>query len=229
MRTFFKIGYQSILSGLLIGVGGCVYLSINPIIGAFLFSLGLLTILNFKLPLYTGRIGFLFEEQRKENKQVVLYVHNGNTICANQRVSLIEKIAHLVLMWSGNMLGTYLAATAFLNTRIGPKLIETVTPIVETKLNDSFISLFLLSVGCGALMYIAAAGYKIYAYKESGSDIVGNIFAIIPIAVFILCGFEHCIADMFYMFLYGEVDFIRLLIITLGNTLGSFLINFLKK
>ena len=114
-------------------------------------------------------------------------------------------------------------------TRLNSRLIEAVTLIIEAKLDDSFISLFVLGLGCGALMYIAASGYMLYAYPSAGSTSSGALFAILPVAAFILCGFEHCIADMFYMFLYGTFDIQRILIITLGNSIGSFIINFLKK
>lgn len=50
---------SAITAGILIGLGVIINtLMINPIIGACLFSFGLLTIIELKLPLYTGRIGF---------------------------------------------------------------------------------------------------------------------------------------------------------------------------
>lgn len=51
---------KSILAGILIGLGVIINLqSENPIIGALLFSFGLLTIIRMQLNLYTGKIGFL--------------------------------------------------------------------------------------------------------------------------------------------------------------------------
>jgi len=51
---------KSILAGILIGLGVIINLqSENPIIGALLFSFGLLTIIQMQLYLYTGKIGFL--------------------------------------------------------------------------------------------------------------------------------------------------------------------------
>jgi len=42
------------LAGLMIGVGGTVYLSVsNPIIGSLLFAVGLFTILVFQMQLFT--------------------------------------------------------------------------------------------------------------------------------------------------------------------------------
>ena len=53
------ISLKSIFAGIMIGLGGCVFLHCdNRYIGAFLFSFGLLSILNLEGLLYTGRIGF---------------------------------------------------------------------------------------------------------------------------------------------------------------------------
>ena len=50
----------SIAAGILIGFGVIINLTVeNPIIGSLFFGFGLLTIIALKLPLYTGRIGFL--------------------------------------------------------------------------------------------------------------------------------------------------------------------------
>lgn len=50
-----SLAYKSFFSGLLIAIGGLCYLNIeNHIIGAFLFSIGLLTIFYLKLNLFTG-------------------------------------------------------------------------------------------------------------------------------------------------------------------------------
>ena len=52
------------------------------------------------------------------------------------------------------------------------------------------------------------------------------------VSVFILCGFEHCIANMFYFSLAGvwsAKTFGYLLVMTLGNSLGGMLIPALKR
>ena len=51
---------KSILAGILIGLGDIILLSITPkVLGAVLFSFGLVTIINMQLYLFTGKIGFL--------------------------------------------------------------------------------------------------------------------------------------------------------------------------
>ena len=51
---------NAIIAGLLIGLGVIINTQTKPpILGALLFSFGLLTIIHLKLPLYTGKIGYL--------------------------------------------------------------------------------------------------------------------------------------------------------------------------
>lgn len=53
VRQFFS----AILAGMLIGMGGTVFLSqSNPVVGSFLFAIGLFTIVVFQLHLFTGRL-----------------------------------------------------------------------------------------------------------------------------------------------------------------------------
>ena len=52
--------FNAVIAGLLIGLGVIINTQTKPpILGALLFSFGLLTIIHLKLPLYTGKIGYL--------------------------------------------------------------------------------------------------------------------------------------------------------------------------
>ena len=68
---------NSILGGLCIAIGTLVYLSIGEILGACLFSIGILTIMLNGFNLYTGRIGFI--ESYKEIPSM-LFIILGNFI-----------------------------------------------------------------------------------------------------------------------------------------------------
>ena len=58
---------------------------------------------------------------------------------------------------------------------------------------------------------------NISSYKETN-----NIFLVILcVMVFITCGFEHSIANMFFFALSGQPHFIYLIINILGNSLGA--------
>lgn len=59
MKDNLIIFLRSILAGICIGLGGAIFLKLSGIIGAIMFAFGLLTIVHFKLPLYTGTAGFI--------------------------------------------------------------------------------------------------------------------------------------------------------------------------
>ncbi len=104
-----------------------------------------------------------------------------------------------------------------------PLLAEKSLVICNEKLKQSFVVTFIRAIFCGVLMYLAVEIFK----KEKNP--IGIIFCI---PVFILSGFEHSIADMFYFGLSGlknpgiisfEISAV------LGNTVGSLIIPLLSK
>ena len=50
---------SSIFAGFIIAIAGLGYLAIGGLAGAVLFSFGLLTVVGYKLKLYTGTAGFI--------------------------------------------------------------------------------------------------------------------------------------------------------------------------
>ena len=159
----------------------------NKMVGALLFSFGLLTIVCQGFALYTGRIGYF------------------------RQYGLTSILTTIV----GNFVGTWLAAKAFALTRHTVDIASVVAP----KLQDSSLSVLLLSIGCGAMMYLAVDNFR-----KSKSW----LFIIFPIVIFILSGFEHSIANMFYLSLAGAWGWeaVRLTIIgIIGNAVGSWMVN----
>ena len=200
MKKMGNIFCKAVLAGIAIVIGGIIYLSVeNKIIGALLFTVGLYAIVLNGLFLYTGKVGYLVVEKDKK-----------------------EYLLILLTTWLGNLVGTAIGAFAFLNTR-NALVAQNVDIICEAKLDDTPLSIFILAVFCGFLMYIAVDGFK-----EKGNPII----LFMGVSVFILCGFEHCIANMFYFSLAGAWSgkaFLYLLIMTIGNSVGGILIPFVKK
>lgn len=194
LRTFIL----AILAGAAIGIGGCVFLSLdNKVVGALMFTVGLYTICIHGLNLYTGKIGYL--------------VNQPLSYCLD-----------LLVIWIGNLAGTFLAALAIQVTRISD-IREKAVVLCEAKVSDNLLSLFLLGIFCGFLMFVAVDGYK---------TTKNPVILFMGVAAFILCGFEHCIADMFYFSIAGMWSgktFLCVLVITLGNSLGGVLIPLVKK
>ena len=96
--------------------------------------------------------------------------------------------------------------------------------IAESKLSifsDAWWLTGLKSIGCGSAIYLAVEGYK-----KSKS----LISVILGVMVFILAGWNHCIADCFYM-VAGSSNVLAipyLLVVIVGNSIGSLLIRFLQ-
>lgn len=131
-------------------------------------------------------------------------------------------ILQLIFTWLGNFAGTALAAAAISATRIR-NLRRTAEVICKTKLADTPHSILILAVFCGILMYAAVDGFR-----EKGNPLI----LFFCVTVFILCGFEHCIANMFYFSLAGAWSLraiIYLLLMTLGNSVGGILLPLVKK
>lgn len=198
MKKQMKAFALAVLAGISISIGGVVFLSMdNKTAGALMFTVGLYTVCTQELNLYTGRVGYL----------------------VNQPLSYLMD---LLVIWAGNLAGTYLAAFAVQRTRICD-ISQTAGAICTVKLNDDFLSLFLLAVFCGLLMFVAVDGYK-----AANNPVI----LFMGVAAFILCGFEHCIADMFYFSVAGMWSgraLLCILVITAGNTLGGILIPLAKK
>ena len=131
-------------------------------------------------------------------------------------------ILQLIFTLLGNFAGTALAAAAISATRIR-NLRRTAEVICKTKLADTPHSILILAVFCGILMYVAVDGFR-----EKGNPLI----LFFCVTVFILCGFEHCIANMFYFSLAGAWSLravIYLLLMTLGNSVGGILLPLVKK
>ena len=143
----------------------------------------------------------------------------GDLISAKDKKAYILQ---LVFTWLGNLAGTALAAAAISVTRIR-NLGRTAEVICKTKLADTPHSILILAVFCGILMYAAVDGFR-----EKGNPLI----LFFCVTVFILCGFEHCIANMFYFSLAGAWSLravIYLLLMTLGNSVGGILLLLVKK
>lgn len=125
--------------------------------------------------------------------------------------------AEVILTAGGNIIGCFLASFALRTD----KLYETALVLCSAKLSQPYYRLFLLAVMCGILMYIAVHSYKI----QTGFSRLVGIFLCIP--AFILCGFEHSIADTFYLCLakiFTPQAFIVLVLTLLGNAAGGMLL-----
>ena len=189
----------AIMAGAFIAMGGVVFLSLNnKIVGAFMFSLGLFAVCTLKYNLFTGKVGYLF--------------------CNDVKTYL----PWCLMVWVGNLIGSIIVAELVRLTRVAPGIIEKSTKLVQVKADDTLISLFVLGIFCNIMVV-----HAVDQYLNNPHEIGKYLGIIMSIMVFILVGFEHSIADMFYIQMarmWNSQTIIALIVITLGNVLGGILI-----
>lgn len=208
MKTL-KLFFRSVAAGIMIAIGGTVYLSCdNKYIGSLLFAVGLFSIVTRGYALFTGAVGYFFSV--------------GG-----------EGKLELPVIWLGNLAGTSLSALLLKLTRISGTIGEKAAKLCETKLADSLLSVFVLAIFCGMLMYLA-----VDSFRNQQKTLIRVVPVFVCVSVFILCGFEHCVANMFYFavgggyagVLAGDLrSIISLLVMTVGNGVGAIILDLIKK
>lgn len=198
MKTFFESFIKGALAGVCIALGGTVFLLTDSrLAGALLFTVGLFTICTFGFSLYTGKICYVFER-------------DGKYALA------------LIPIWLGNLAGTVAVAELELLTRQGAAIAEKAKALAQTKLDDGLLSIFILSVLCDVLIYIAVEGFS--SIPHQAGKYLALFFGVV---VFIMSGFEHCVANMYYFAAASSWTWktlLRVVVMTLGNSVGGVLI-----
>jgi len=185
----------SFLGGASISIGGAVFINVpNAIIGSFLFSLGLFLVCHFQWGLYTGRVQNLVE------------------------VSVKSSVPELATVYPGNLAGT-LFVGYLIRFCSKAEVVSKVEGIAQYKLSLPLLDVLILSFFCGIMMYVAVTGFK------KIEDPVGkHLVIVLPVMVFILSGFEHSIADLFYISAANAwgVEAVKFSIVAaIGNLLGG--------
>lgn len=116
---------SGIFAGICIGIAGLVYLAEKSIVGAVLFAFGLLTVVGYKLKLYTGTAGFI-----KKNE-----------------------VGTLLLILVSNIIGCFVVAMIARCSPMPVQ--ETAQGILETRLKTGPLCGGVLAVGCGVIMTTA--------------------------------------------------------------------------
>jgi formate transporter len=180
---------ESALAGLLISLAAAVYLRCgNEIVGAVLFSVGLIAVLLMKAYLFTGKIG---------------YAKDLRGFCDCAIIFAVNAIVAVLFGWMFSLAsGSGISA-------------------IQSRLDKPMWRIFVDSAGCGALIYIACEGWA--ATKNP----------LIPaccVMAFIVAGFEHCVADAFYLGASGlswrGAGFV--IMVAIGNSIGSLTVRWLQ-
>lgn len=209
-----------ILAGVFISFGAMFYtititgsdLGLGPtrFLGGIAFSLGLILVIIAGAELFTG------------NNLIII-------AWADKKVTTGQVIRNWSIVYFANFIGA--AATAWLVHLSGILMIDsgavadTALNIVKNKIELDFVEAFSRGLLCNALVCLAV--WLCYAAHHVSGKILAIIF---PITAFVALGFEHSVANMYFiplaMFHGGMeitlVDFMRNLIpVTIGNILGG--------
>ena len=164
-----KIFLSAILAGAVIAFGGTVFLSVENTVVGSLF---------FTIGLFVVCTRGLHLFTGK-----VCYVFDNDAAYAKT----------LPVIWLGNLVGTSFIALAEKCTRL-VSLSARAQGICELKLSEPLFGAFILAVFCNVMIYIGVEGYR------SNPHELGKYLALFfGVCVFILCGFEHCVANMYYI------------------------------
>lgn len=202
--------FKGILAGLAIAFGGFLfvlitfalpsYKELGQILGAILFPIGLSIVCIFKLNLFTGKIGLVFE--KKQSKEFYI---------------------NLPLIYIGNIIGSlilgYLCFAIFRNTDVFNRISLIATNKSLFNSGDYYLSFITKSLITGLCVYLAVKSYALIKNK-----IIGVILIFVFIAIFVYIGGDHCIANMYYFSFansWVSYAFLNIALATICNTLGT--------
>ena len=151
--------------------------------------------------------------------------------CMHRKFSLLSMAKVLVVVWVSNLLGSVILAALVSNSGqfhysgdlLGAFTIKVGLGKVGLDFGTAFVSGILCNIFvCIAVLMAAAA-----------KDIVGKVFAIFfPILAFVVSGYEHCVANMFYYahaLVFTPKALLWLLVMTVGNSVGGVLAGLYEK
>jgi formate/nitrite transporter len=159
--------------------GSIMSYGMTRVLGGLTFSLGLVLVIVGGAELFTG------------NNLIVM-------AWANKKVSTQLLLRNWLLVYAGNMIGALsIAVLIFLSQQYmfgkGAVLIN-VMNIALSKCQTGFIPGITLGILCNILVCLAV--WLCYSAKTVTGKILSIIF---PITAFVACGFEHCIANMYFV------------------------------
>lgn len=202
-----------LLAGFAISLGGFASLCINfgeanaiaKVLQAFIFTIGLFLICVLGFYLYTGKIGYILGAKKK------FIIDLPIILVGNFAGAILFGYVFYFLIKSGNMTAVEAAVS---------KIVETKTANAMTA--EGFGNLFIKGILCGFCVFLA-----VYIYANAKNVGFKYLGLILPIMAFVMCGFEHCIANVFYFSVNNSWDansVLNVVYVTVGNSVGSIML-----
>lgn len=208
MKRYLNLFTKAVLAGIYIAIAGAVYLvvsnsiggAVGTVVGATLFSIGLLTICVKGYYLYTGKVGYLLPYDKEMDITVILTTILGN---------MFGIVVMGLLMNIINIPGLEINAKLAIVNKFG---------------NTWYVSL-VSSFFCGMLMYTGVDGYG-----KMKDNLAKVLIVFLSVIVFLSLGFDHSIANIAYLIYAKEFSFKilgLLIVMIIGNGLGAVMLNML--
>lgn len=176
-------------------------------LGASVFPVGIMLVVIAGAELFTG------------NNLISIAV-------LNKDVTISKMLKNWIFVYIGNFIGSIILAYLLkLSGLYGSAVCEKAISIAESKISLSFSQALIRGIFCNILVVLAC-------WMQAGAkDVIGKIFSLwFPVMLFVLSGFEHSVANMYFIplgrFLGADISWsqiwIRNLIpVTIGNIIGG--------
>ena len=149
------------------------------VVGGLCFCLGLVLVLVCGAELFTG---------------------NSLMVCAlkSKKITLAQMLKAWVVVWVGNFVGAlfivflvYMAGIYKLN---GEAVANSMVSVAAGKVTIDWVTIFFRGILCNIFVCLAVW------IGTAGKTVVDKVVGILlPIAAFVACGFEHCVANMYFL------------------------------
>ncbi len=201
---------MSIMAGIYISLGAQAYMvsySI-PFLRAAIFPVGLMLIVIVGGELFTGNCLMTFALVQK-------------------KITYGEYFKTLIQVFIGNFIGSLIIVMMLYFSGIykNPKLIESILSVAHSKLSLTFIEAFIRGILCNILVSLGV--WFATTAKDTTGKLLGCWF---PVMLFVFCGYEHCVANMFLLPMgaifdssvtFSQIFLNNLIPVTIGNFVGG--------
>ncbi|MDD5688446.1 MAG: formate/nitrite transporter family protein [Elusimicrobia bacterium] len=175
-----------------------------------LFPVGLILVVITSAELFTGNVGCIVPG------------------VLSKKIHWLDGLKNWFWVYIGNFIGSISFAyfLVYLTGILGKEpWLSSVIAISENKISQDFTTLFFKGVGCNWLVCLSIW------LAIASDDVVSKMFGIwFPIMTFVTVGFEHSVANMFFVPMgimlganvtWGQFFIVNLIPVTLGNIVGG--------
>ena len=184
---------------------------LTKLVGGLVFCLGLVLVIVAGAELFTG------------NSLIVMAWASG-------KISLRQLLRNWLIVYAGNFVGSLATAGLMFFSRqytfSGGAVGASALKIANAKVELGFVQAIVLGVLCNVLVCLAV--WLTFSARSTTDKILAILF---PISAFVAAGFEHCVANMYFipmgLFIQGfDADFVTRIGLDLPDlTWGNFLLN----